>query len=147
MSSTTRNRLHDTRLRGSAPQARVIQPLPRDRTHEKPHIVHTHTPKAGTLGMLAARFAGVPHRLHTIAGLPLLETQGLKRKLLNTVEKLTYACSTLILPNSFAMQDIVLEEKFCKKEKLRVIGNGSSNGIDTDHYNKKKVTLVIYVLL
>ena len=110
---------------------------------EKPHIVHTHTPKAGTLGMLAARFAGVPHRLHTIAGLPLLETEGSKRILLNTVEKLTYACSTLILPNSFAMQDIVLDEKFCKKEKLRVIGNGSSNGIDTDHYDKKMVSFVV----
>lgn len=107
---------------------------------EKPFIVHTHTPKAGTLGMFAARLAGVPHRLHTIAGLPLLETIGLKRKLLNTVEKLTYACATLVLPNSFALKDIVIEEKFCSREKLRVIGNGSSNGIDTEHYNRKMVS-------
>ena len=59
---------------------------------EKPFVVHTHTPKAGTLGMMAAKLAGVPQRLHTIAGLPLLETKGLKRKLLNLVEKLTYTC-------------------------------------------------------
>ncbi|WP_256867497.1 glycosyltransferase family 4 protein [Winogradskyella forsetii] len=107
---------------------------------EKPHIVHTHTPKAGTLGMIAAKLAGVPHRLHTIAGLPLLEATGFKRKLLNTVEKLTYSCATLVLPNSFAMQDIVINEKFCKKEKLKVIGKGSSNGIDTDHYNKATIS-------
>ena len=45
---------------------------------EKPFIVHSHTPKAGTIGMMAARMAGVPHRLHTIAGLPLVEATGLK---------------------------------------------------------------------
>ncbi|EDP69726.1 glycosyl transferase, group 1 [Flavobacteriales bacterium ALC-1] len=108
---------------------------------ERPHIVHTHTPKAGTLGMLAARLAGVPHRIHTIAGMPLLEATGFKRKILNVVEKLTYSGATLILPNSFAMQDIIIKEKFCKEKKLRVIGNGSSNGIDTDHYDIKKVSI------
>jgi hypothetical protein len=36
--------------------------------------------------MLAAKFAGVPNRLHTIAGLPL-EATGNKRKLLNFVER------------------------------------------------------------
>lgn len=109
--------------------------------NEKPFIVHTHTPKAGTLGMFAAKLAGVPHRLHTVAGLPLLETKGLKRKILNTVEELTYTCATRVLPNSFALQDIILSEKFCSKEKLLVIGNGSSNGIDTEYYDRKNVPL------
>ncbi len=107
---------------------------------EKPFIVHTHTPKAGTLGMFAAKLAGVPHRLHTIAGLPLLEATGLKRQILNKVEKLTYSSATLVLPNSFALRDIVIEEKFCSKEKLKVIANGSSNGIDTEHYDLKNVS-------
>jgi hypothetical protein len=37
----------------------------------RPDIVHSHTPKAGIISMLAARIAGVPVRLHTVAGLPL----------------------------------------------------------------------------
>ncbi|WP_435413440.1 glycosyltransferase family 4 protein [Psychroserpens mesophilus] len=107
---------------------------------EKPFIVHTHTPKAGTVGMLAARLAGVPHRLHTIAGLPLLEATGKKRKLLNAVEKFTYSCATLILPNSFGLEEIILDQKFTKPSKLKVIGNGSSNGINTEHYDAALVS-------
>ena len=79
---------------------------------EAPFIVHSHTPKAGTVSMLAAKLAGVPHRLHTIAGLPLVEATGLKRRLLNVVEKITYKCATKIYPNSFGLVDIILENNF-----------------------------------
>ncbi|GFZ85297.1 glycosyl transferase [Aquaticitalea lipolytica] len=107
---------------------------------EKPFIVHTHTPKAGTVGMLAAKLAGVPHRLHTIAGLPLLEARGAKRKLLDTVETFTYACATQILPNSYGLESIILQNKYTNPSKLKVIGKGSSNGIDVAHYDSKLVS-------
>ena len=77
----------------------------------QPFIVHSHTPKAGTLGMLAAKLAGVPHRLHTVAGLPLMETTGKKRKLLNFVERFTYSQATKVYPNSFGLQKIILDQK------------------------------------
>lgn len=54
---------------------------------EKPFIVHSHTSKAGTLGMIPAKLGGVPHRLNTVAGLPLLVAKGLKRKLLKYIDK------------------------------------------------------------
>jgi glycosyltransferase involved in cell wall biosynthesis len=106
---------------------------------EKPFIVHTHTPKAGTVGMIASKLAGVPHRLHTIAGLPLVETTGAKRSLLNVVEKITYACATKIYPNSFGLKNIILSNNFTKPNKLKVIGNGSSNGIDVDYFYREKL--------
>ncbi|THD66768.1 glycosyltransferase family 1 protein [Robertkochia marina] len=102
---------------------------------EQPDIVHSHTPKAGTLAMLAAKLAGVPHRLHTIAGLPLLESRGAKRKLLNLVERITYRCATKIYPNSNGLKEIVLREGFTHEKKLKVIGNGSSNGIDVEYFD------------
>ncbi|MEO6819309.1 MAG: glycosyltransferase family 4 protein [Ginsengibacter sp.] len=102
---------------------------------EKPFIVHTHTPKAGTVGMLAAKLAGVPHRFHTVAGLPLLEATGNKRRLLNVVEKVTYSCATKIYPNSNGLLDIIAKNKFAPASKLKVIGNGSSNGIDTSYFD------------
>lgn len=103
----------------------------------KPFIVHTHTPKAGIVGMVAARLARVPHRLHTVAGLPLLEATGLKRKLLDFVEKLTYSCATKVYPNSNALLGIIQENNYCPPTKLKVIGKGSSNGINTDYFDDK----------
>ncbi|HBC02688.1 MAG: glycosyltransferase family 1 protein [Aequorivita sp.] len=102
---------------------------------EKPSIVHTHTPKAGIVGMTAAWFAGVPNRLHTVAGMPLMEASGFKRKVLNFVEKLTYRFATEVYPNSKGLYDFIIAENFTKASKLSIIGNGSSNGIDTKYFD------------
>ena len=102
---------------------------------EKPDIVHTHTPKAGIIGMLAAYIANVPIRLHTVAGLPLLETTGTRRIILNFVEKVTYKCSTKVYPNSYGLKKIILKHRFTSENKVKVIGNGSSNGIDTSYFD------------
>jgi len=102
---------------------------------EKPLIVHTHTPKAGTVGMMASCLAGIPYRIHTVAGLPLIVARGSKRKLLNFVEKITYKCATSVWPNSYALKDIIIKEKLCSPEKLKVIANGSSNGINTKYFD------------
>ena len=104
---------------------------------EKPTIVHTHTPKAGLLGMLAAKFAGVPVRLHTVAGLPLVETQGFKRRLLELIEKITYSCAHKVYPNSKGQSNFIIDHKFTNPTKLKVLGNGSSNGIDTSFFDPK----------
>jgi len=104
---------------------------------EKPDIVHTHTPKAGVVGMIASVLARVPVRLHTVAGLPLLEATGLKRVVLNLVEKLTYKCSTKVYPNSFGLKNIILKNRFTTEDKLSIIGIGSSNGIDTSYFDSE----------
>ncbi|MCM5663422.1 glycosyltransferase family 4 protein [Galbibacter mesophilus] len=106
---------------------------------EKPFVVHTHTPKAGTLGMLAAKLAGVKNRLHTVAGLPLVEAEGSKRQLLNSVERFTYHCATKVYPNSYGLSEIILKNKFTNPAKLSIIANGSSNGINLEYFNRKEI--------
>ena len=114
---------------------------------EKPQIVHTHTPKAGIIGMLAARLAGVPHRLHTVAGLPLMEATGIKRKILNSVEKLTYSSATRVYPNSKGLYDFILQNNFTQSNKLKIIANGSSNGINTAFFSPAQVSEIEKVAL
>lgn len=107
---------------------------------EKPLVVHSHTPKAGLIAMLGAGLANVPLRLHTIAGLPLMETDGFKRKLLIATEKLTCYFATRIYPNSNELNKFILENRFTTEKKLKVLGNGSSNGIDTDAFDPNLIT-------
>ncbi|WP_433895712.1 glycosyltransferase family 4 protein [Sphingobacterium mizutaii] len=100
----------------------------------RPDIVHSHSPKAGIIGMLSAWICMVPLKIHTVAGLPLTEATGLKRKLLILVEKFTYFCADFILPNSNEQKDFI-EENIYKSKKVQIIGRGSSNGIDLEYFN------------
>jgi glycosyltransferase involved in cell wall biosynthesis len=102
---------------------------------EKPAIVHSHTPKAGLLAMLAAKFAGVKVRIHTIAGLRFMTSSGFTRKILVFMEKLTGRAATHVWPNSFSILKYVQDNKLVATKKLQVIGLGSSNGINLNRFN------------
>jgi glycosyltransferase involved in cell wall biosynthesis len=101
----------------------------------QPDIIHTHTPKAGLLGMLAGWLCRVKTRMHTVAGLPLMEAKGFKRWVLIGTERLTYACAHRVYPNSHGLYAYMTETLRIKNsEKIKVIGKGSSNGIDTEFF-------------
>ena len=106
---------------------------------EKPDIVHTHTPKAGLLGMMAAKFCGVKVRIHTVAGLPLMVEKGFKHQLLKFIEKLTYACAVQVWPNSNSLMQFIIKNKLCKTAKLSIIAKGSTNGIQLNRFNKENL--------
>jgi len=106
---------------------------------EKPKIVHTHTPKAGLLGMLAAYICSVKVRIHTVAGLPLMVEKGFKFRLLTLIEKITYAAANRVWPNSTSLKNYIIEKRFTKKSKLGVILMGSSNGINLNRYSKQSL--------
>ena len=53
---------------------------------EKPNLIHTHTPKAGLLGMLASYICRVPIRIHTVTGMPLMGVEGFKQQILLFIE-------------------------------------------------------------
>ncbi len=98
----------------------------------KPDIVYSFTPKAGLLAMIASFFARVPIRVHNIVGMPLMEAKGNKKKLLKLIEKLTYLFSTNLFCNSFGLQKYINEN--LTKREVKVIANGSVNGVDTEFF-------------
>lgn len=100
-------------------------------------IVYTYTPKAGLLGMIAARIAGVKKRIHNVVGLPLMEATGLKRLLFNFTERVTYLNSTQLFCNSFGLREY-LNQNLTKKQ-ISLIWNGSVNGVDTNYFQPQSL--------
>lgn len=104
-----------------------------------PQIVHTHTPKAGLIGMLASWICRIPVRLHTVAGLPLIEKRGLIRSLLLITEYITYRCAHKVYPNSSGLLDFLNRQFPSLASKFALIGKGSTNGIDTEVFSSGAV--------
>ena len=104
----------------------------------RPDIIHTHTPKAGLLGMLAGWICRTPVRIHTVAGLPLMVASGIRRRVLMLTERVTYACAHRVYPNSEGLKKFLIEKLKADPAKVRVIGKGSSNGIDARVFTRSQ---------
>lgn len=99
---------------------------------EKPDMVHSITPKAGLLSMIAAKLAGVPIRLHTFTGLIWPTARGLKRKILVATDKLLCACATHLNPEGQGVAHDL--QAHITHKPLTVLGHGNVRGIDFDYY-------------
>ena len=107
---------------------------------EKPDMVHSITPKAGLLSMLAAWFARVPVRVNTFTGLVFPYERGWKRRLLIATDRLTAACATHVLPEGKGVKKDLIRFRITRKP-LRVLGNGNVRGIDMEHYARSAETM------
>lgn len=100
---------------------------------EKPWMVHTVTPKAGLLGMMAAWVCGVPVRVHTFTGLVFPTAWGLKRKILMATDRLTCACATSINPEGKGVMNDLKRFGITRRD-MKIVGNGNINGIDLEFF-------------
>lgn len=102
---------------------------------EKPDMVHSLTPKAGLISMLAGWITRVPVRMHTFTGLVFPTTTGFKQKVLIAMDRLTCACATHINPEGNGVKNDLMKYKITSKP-LHIIANGNINGIDLTHYQR-----------
>lgn len=100
---------------------------------ERPDIVHANTPKGSLLGMMVARWCRVPHRIYLVTGLRFETATGTFRWLLKTMERITCACATKVIPEGEGVKKTLIREKITKKP-LQKIHNGNINGIDLQYF-------------
>ena len=107
---------------------------------ERPDMVHSITPKAGLLSMMAAWLTRVPVRVHTFTGLIFPYEKGWKRRLLMTTDRLTAACATHVIPEGNGIKDDLIRFKITRKP-LHTLGNGNVRGIDLRFYVQSEEVL------
>ncbi len=107
----------------------------------RPDIVHGNTPKASFLSMVAAKLTGVSTRIYMCHGLRYQGYSGPMRSLLKIMERISCYCSTTVLCVSNGVKKALIADRICKASKLKVVGNGSVNGIDIEKFCRKNVPM------
>ena len=102
---------------------------------EKPYIVHSMTPKAGLISMMAAWICRVPVRMHTYTGLVFPTATGLMKHILILTDRILCFCATDINPESLGVKGD-LERYHITRKPLRLIANGNVRGVDMTYYDR-----------
>lgn len=102
---------------------------------EKPDMVHSMTPKAGLLCMMAAKMADVPIRVHTFTGLVWPTASGWARKILMLTDKLTCWCATHVIPEG---EGVKLDlQRHITAKPMAVLGYGNVRGVNLNEWKKR----------
>lgn len=107
---------------------------------EKPQVVHSMTPKAGMICMVAAWLTYVPVRIHTFTGLVWPTATGMKRKLLMMTDWLTCACATHVIPEGQGVLNDLKNGGITKKP-MRVLGYGNVMGVDMERFSPDRFSV------
>lgn len=102
---------------------------------EKPLIVHANTPKGSLLGMIAAWYCRIPHRIYTVTGLRFETATGAFRRLLIAMERITCFCATKVIPEGDGVAATLRRERITTKP-LKKILNGNINGVDLEYFSR-----------
>lgn len=107
---------------------------------DKPDMVHSMTPKAGLLCMMAAYITRVPIRVHTFTGLVWPTETGFKRKLLMFTDRITCFCATHIIPEGEGVKSDLISNGITRKP-IRVLGYGNVKGVDMVRFSRRPAVM------
>ena len=118
---------------------RALLQLIRLFSKEEFDLVHSFTPKAGLLAMLAARLTGVPCRLHTFTGQVWATRNGVTRWLLKVMDRILALCATEVLADSPSQLAFLVQEEIVPPGAGRILGAGSVCGVNLDRFRADPV--------
>jgi glycosyltransferase involved in cell wall biosynthesis len=113
---------------------------------EKPDMVHSMTPKAGLLCMIASWMARVPVRVHTFTGLVFPTAKGMTKRLLMTTDWLTCACATHVIPEGQGVLNDLKNNGITSKP-MKVLGYGNVMGVNMKRFSRRPEVMEKAVLL
>ncbi len=97
-------------------------------------VVEAGTVKAGFLGMLAAWLAGVPVRVMTVRGLGIEQLSGVAYVVIRGIHRWSCRFARHVLAVSHEIRQRCIDARICRPDKIRVVLNGSSNGVDLNRF-------------
>lgn len=106
----------------------------------RPTLVHSITPKAGLLAMLAAFISRVPVRVHVFTGQVWATRRGVSRLIFRLADRLTASLATHVLTDSESQRGFLIQEGVCSKERIRVLASGSICGVDLQRFRPSAET-------
>lgn len=114
--------------------SRALLQLVRLFSKEKFDIVHSFTPKAGLLAMLAARLTGIPRRHHTFTGQVWATRMGIARWFLKAMDRILATCATEVLADSPSQLQFLVQQGIVAAGRGRILGAGSVCGVDLERF-------------
>ena len=105
----------------------------------RPDIVNASTPKAGLLGMLAARAADVPVRVYVLRGLRLETATHRARAILKATERAAAACAHRVFAVSPSLASRYIDLGLAPPDKVTTLGAGSSNGVSVGRFTNARL--------
>ena len=97
-------------------------------------LVHSISPKAGLLAILASYITQIPVRLHTFTGQVWATKHGISKKFFQCLDRLINALATIVLIDSRSQQNFLIENNVVKKTSSIVLGEGSISGVDLNKF-------------
>lgn len=101
---------------------------------EKFSAVHSITPKAGLLAMLAARFAEIRFRHHTFTGQVWVNRSGIARRMLKIFDRLIVQLASNVFTDSPSQCRFLVQERVVGSGGIKVLGPGSIAGVDVHRF-------------